>query len=84
MIYLLKLWKNKNYSLKIEFLYKNLSFSLYKGSEWMSLFKNIIKKLINNINLFHKYKEDIKKKIIIRKSKESPDIFFKYNNKGFI
>ena len=48
------------YYLMSDFLYKNQSFILYKGSQWMSLHSNIVNKLLDNINLIHKYKEDIK------------------------
>jgi hypothetical protein len=54
-----------NYYLDKYTLYKNKSFILYKGSQWMSLHSNIVHKLLDNINLFHKYKEEIKNKTII-------------------
>jgi len=57
-----------NYNLEKYFLYKNHSYILYKGSQWMSLHNNIVQLLINNINLFLKYKEEIKNKTIIIKS----------------
>ena len=46
------------------YLYKNQSFKFYQGSQWMSLHSNIVHKLLDNINLFHKYKEEINKKTI--------------------
>lgn len=61
--------KNNNksymeYFLSEYLLYKNQSFILYKGSQWMSLHFNIVQKLLDNINLFHKYKKAIKNKTI--------------------
>lgn len=53
-----------DYFLTNAFLYKNQSFILYKGSQWMSLHSNIVNKLLDNIYLIHKYKEAIKNKII--------------------
>lgn len=53
-----------NYFLTNHFLYKNKSFILYKGSQWMSLHSNIVHKLLENINLIHKYKEAINNNII--------------------
>ena len=52
------------YFLSEYFLYKNQSFILYKGSQWMSLHNNIVHKLLDNINLFYKYKEAIRNKTI--------------------
>ena len=57
-----------NYNLAKYFLYKNHSYILYKGSQWMSLHNNIVQLLLNNINLFLKYKEEIKNKTIVIKS----------------
>ena len=48
-----------------ENLYKNQSFLLYKASQWMSLHRNIVNKLLDNIDLFYKYKEEIKNKTIL-------------------
>ena len=52
------------YHLAQYFLYKGQSFILYKGSQWMSLHYNIVHKLLDNINLFHKYKEALKNNTI--------------------
>jgi hypothetical protein len=52
------------YYLTDRFLYKNKPFILYKGSQWMSLHSNIVIKLLDNINLIHKYKKAIKDKTI--------------------
>ena len=43
------------YYLAKYFLYKNQSFILYKGSQWMSLHSNIVHKILDNRNLFYKY-----------------------------
>ena len=53
-----------NYFLTNHFLYKNQAFILYKGSQWMSLHSNLVHKLLDNINLIHKYKKAIKNNII--------------------
>lgn len=53
-----------DYNLTNHFLYKNQSFILYKSSQWMSLHRNIMHKLLDNINLIHKYKSTIKNNII--------------------
>jgi len=53
-----------SYHLEKYFLYKGKPFILYKGSQWMSLHSNIVYKLLDNINLFHKYKAALQKKII--------------------
>ena len=71
--------KNNNqsyikYHLEKYFLYKGKSFKLYKGSQWMSLHNNIVKKLLDNINIFHKYKEALKNKMI-KLVKGAPDEF---------
>ena len=55
-----------NYFLTNHFLYKNQAFILYKGSQWMSLHSNLVHKLLDNINLIHKYKKAIKNNIIKR------------------
>ena len=58
---------NKSYMtfyLDKNFLYKNQSFILYKGSQWMSLHNSIVHKLLDKFNLIHKYKEAIKNKTI--------------------
>lgn len=47
------------------FLYKNKSHILNKGSQWMSLHKNIVRKLLVNKDLYNKYKEEIKNGTII-------------------
>ena len=46
------------------FLYNNQSNLLYKGSQWMSLNHEIVKKLLKRKDLFVKYKKEIKKGII--------------------
>jgi len=48
-----------NYYLDENFLYKNQSFILYKGSQWMSLHNSIVYKLLGNLDLLSKYKEAI-------------------------
>ena len=48
-----------------DFLYKNKSHILYKGSQWMSLHKNIVRKLLVHKDLYNKYKEEIKNGTII-------------------
>jgi hypothetical protein len=53
-----------NYHLAEYFLYRNQPFILYKGSQWMSLHSNIVYKLIDNINLFNKYKEELRNRTI--------------------
>ena len=53
-----------NYYLEKNFLYKNSRFTLYKGSQWMSLHSNIVHKLLDNIILFNKYKEAIRNRTI--------------------
>ena len=53
-----------NYFLTNHFLYKNQAFILYKGSQWMSLHSNLVHKLLDNINLIHKYKKAIKNNLI--------------------
>ena len=53
-----------NYYLERNFLYKNSRFTLYKGSQWMSLHSNIVHKLLDNIILFNKYKEAIRNRTI--------------------
>ena len=53
-----------NYGLAKYFLYKNQAFLLYKGSQWMSLHRNIVYKILDNRNLFHKYKKALKNKTI--------------------
>ena len=52
------------YYLAKYFLYKNQSFILYKGSQWMSLHSNIVHKILDNRNLFYKYKEALKNNTI--------------------
>ena len=47
-----------------DFLYNNQSNLLYKGSQWMSLNNEIVKKLLERKDLFIKYKKEIKKGII--------------------
>ena len=47
------------------YLYKNQSNLLYKGSQWMSLHKNIVKKVLDNKDLYNKYKNEIKNNTII-------------------
>lgn len=42
------------------FLYKNKTHKLYKGTQWMSLHKSIVYKLLNNKHLFTKYKKEVK------------------------
>ncbi len=52
-----------SYFLGNNFLFKKNSFTLhtlYKGSQWMSLHSNMMHKLLDNLNLFNKYKEAIK------------------------
>jgi hypothetical protein len=61
--------KNKLYSyvshfLKNNYLYDNQTHVLYKGSQWMSLNNDIVKKLLKRKDLFIKYKKEIKKGII--------------------
>ena len=61
--------RNKIYSyirhfLHNNFLYNNQSFLLYKGSQWMSINNDIMKKLIKRKNLFIKYKKEIENGII--------------------
>ena len=46
------------------YLYNNQSFLLYKGSQWMSLNHEIVKKILKRKDLFIKYKKEIKKGII--------------------
>ena len=46
------------------FLYNNQSNLLYKGSQWMSINNDIVKKLLKRKNLFIKYKKEIEKGII--------------------
>jgi len=53
-----------NYHLAQYFLYKNKPLILYKGSQWLSLHSNIVIKLLDNVNLFHKYKEALKNNTI--------------------
>ena len=53
-----------NYNLEKNFLYKNSRYTLYKGSQWMSLHINIVHKLLDNIILFNKYKEAIRNRTI--------------------
>ena len=53
-----------NYYLERNFLYKNSRYTLYKGSQWMSLHSNIVHKLLDNIILFNKYKEAIRNRTI--------------------
>lgn len=48
-----------NYYLDENFLYKNQSFILYKGSQWMSLHNSIVHKLLGKLDLLSKYKEAI-------------------------
>ena len=60
------------YGIDKYFLYKKRSNFLYKGSQWMSLHNNIVKKLINNKELYEKYKAELKNKIIQTK-KGAPD-----------
>lgn len=48
-------------------LYKNQSNLFYQGSQWMSLHKNIVKKIISNKDLYNKYKDEIKNHTIIIK-----------------
>ena len=50
--------------LQNNFLYNNQSNILYKGSQWMSLNDEIVKKLLKRKDLFIKYKKEIKKGII--------------------
>ena len=47
--------------LQNNFLYNNQSNLLYKGSQWMSLNDEIVKKLLKRKDLFIKYKKEIKK-----------------------
>ena len=54
-----------NFFLTNEFRINNKPYVLYKGSQWMSIHKNIGNQLLNSTNLYYKYKEDIKKGIII-------------------
>ena len=61
--------KNKLYSyvyhfIHNDFLYNNQSYLLYKGSQWMSINNDIMKKLLKRKNLFIKYKKEIEKGII--------------------
>ena len=42
----------------------NQSYLLYKGSQWMSINDDIMKKLLKRKNLFIKYKKEIEKGII--------------------
>ena len=53
-----------NHFLQNNFLYNNQSNILYKGSQWMSLNDEIVKKLLKRKDLFIKYKKEIKKGII--------------------
>ena len=60
--------KNNNktyirYFLKNNFLFKKNSLTLhtlYKGSQWISLHINMMHKLLDNLNLFNKYKDAIR------------------------
>ena len=58
-----------------DFLYNNQKNLLYKGSQWMSLNYEIVKKLIKRKDLFIKYKKEIKKGII-KLINGAPDEFF--------
>ena len=53
-----------NFYLTEKFLINDKPYILYKGSQWMSIYKNIGNKLLNISNLYNKYKEDIKEGII--------------------
>ena len=61
-----------------KFLYNNQSNLLYKGSQWMSLNHEIVKKLLKRKDLFIKYKKEIKKGIIKIKN-GAPDEFIFQN-----
>ena len=52
------------YHLTRFFLCKKCPFKLFKGSQWMSLHRNIVHKLLDNINMLNMYKEGIKNKTI--------------------
>ena len=56
------------------YLFKNQYHRLFKGSQWMSLNSNIAKNLLDNIALFHKYKEE-KKNNTIKIVGGAPDEF---------
>jgi len=59
----------KNYVTNVlfdTFYYKNKKNKLYKGSQWMSIHKKLVKAILKKKYLFYKYKKEIKKgKIII-------------------
>jgi len=58
--------KNNNktfvtYFLENKYLFKKIRFKLYKGTQWMSLHRNIMHRLLDSLNLFNKYKKAIRK-----------------------
>ena len=53
-----------DYHLDKYFFYKNKSFTLYKGSQWMSLHRNIVHKILESLNIINNYKEAIMNKTI--------------------
>ena len=65
-----------NFLLSDEFLFNNKPYILYKGSQWMSIHKNIANQLSNSTNLYFKYKEDIKKGMISLGKKAFDEFIF--------
>ena len=59
-----KLYTYVHHFLNNNYLYKNQSNLLYKGSQWMSINRDIMKKILEKKYLFKKYKNEIQKNII--------------------